>query len=375
MDMTVNLGLLLIFCAVLFLPFFVKKIECNLEIFLFVCGAAALTIAGFASIPGATTGWSLAIIAEALTTPLDIARVGWVPIGIVQVVLLFGLFIYYFHHQLEQAINNLVDKLTLTVIVPALIIVLGFISSIVSAILATIILIEIINSLPLVKEAKIEITVVACFAIGLGAGLTPLGEPLSTIVVSKLSGEPYHADFWFLFQRIGLYIIPAILLLGIVGLAIFRRRHSGSTKLECVVEREALRDVVIRAAKVYLFIMALVFLGEGFKPLILDYVIHIPPEALYWSNMVSAVLDNATLAAAEIGPALSLSQITGALVALLISGGMLIPGNIPNIIAAGKMKISSREWARAGIPLGTVLMIVFFGLLFIPGWLGMTLPV
>jgi predicted cation transporter len=375
MDMIVNLGLLLIFCAVLSLPFFVKKIECNLEIFLFVCGAAALTIAGFASIPGAITGWSWAIIAEALTSPLDIARVGWVPVGIVQVVLLVGLFIYYFHHQLEVAINHLVDKFSLTVIVPALIIVLGFISSIVSAILAAIILIEIINSLPLVKEAKIEITVVACFAIGLGAGLTPLGEPLSTIVISKLSGEPYHANFWFLFQRIGFYIIPAILILGLAGLAIFRRRHNGRTKLECIVEREAIRDIVIRAGKVYLFIMALVFLGEGFKPLILDYVIHIPPEALYWSNMVSAVLDNATLAAAEIGPALSISQITGALMALLISGGMLIPGNIPNIIAAGKMEISSREWARVGIPLGIALMIVFFGILFIPSWLGMAWPV
>ena len=375
MDIIVNLGLLLIFCAVLFLPFSVKKIEGNLEIFLFVCGVAALTMAGFASMPGATTEWNWAIVAEALTSPLDIARVGGVPVGIVQVVLLVGLFIYYFHHQLEQAINHLVDKLSLTLIVPALIIVLGFISSIISAILAAIILIEIINSLPLVKEAKIEITVVACFAIGLGAGLTPLGEPLSTIVVSKLSGEPYHADFWFLFNRIGLYIIPAILVLGLVGLAIYRRRHSGSTKLECVVEREAIGDVVVRAGKVYLFIMALVFLGEGFKPLILDYVIRIPAEALYWGNMVSAVLDNATLAAAEIGPALSISQITGALVALLISGGMLIPGNIPNIIAAGKMKISSREWARAGIPLGAVLMIVFFGILFIPGWLGMTLPV
>ena len=48
--------------------------------------------------------------------------------------------------------------------------------------------------------------------------------------------------------------------------------------------------------------------------------------------MVSAILDNATLAAAEIGPALTESQIKSALMGLLISGGMLIPGNIPNII-------------------------------------------
>ena len=128
--------------------------------------------------------------------------------------------------------------------------------------------------------------------------------------------------------------------------------------------------MLIRAGKVYLFIMALVFLGEGFKPLILEYIIHIPAEALYWVNMVSAVLDNATLAAAEISPALSLEQMTGALVALLISGGMLIPGNIPNIIAAGKLGISMRDWAKTGIPLGLALMALFFGILFIPVWLG-----
>ena len=96
----------------------------------------------------------------------------------------------------------------------------------------------------------------------------------------------------------------------------------------------------------------------------------IPSAGLYWVNMVSAVLDNATLAAAEINPSLSLTQITSALMGLLISGGMLIQGNIPNIIAAGKMGITSKEWARVGIPLGLALMAGFFCILFIPAWLG-----
>ncbi len=29
---------------------------------------------------------------------------------------------------------------------------------------------------------------------------------------------------------------------------------------------------------------------------------------------------------------------------------MLIPGNIPNIISAGKLGITSKEWARLGVP-------------------------
>ena len=64
------------------------------------------------------------------------------------------------------------------------------------------------------------------------------------------------------------------------------------------------------------------------------------------------MLDNATLAAAEIGPSLTEVQIKSALLGLLISGGMLIPGNIPNIIAAHALHIKSTEWARLGVPLG-----------------------
>lgn len=83
--------------------------------------------------------------------------------------------------------------------------------------------------------------------------------------------------------------------------------------------------------------------------------------------MVSAVLDNATLTAAEIGPAMSLAQIIAAILGLVIAGGMLIPGNIPNIIAAGKLDIKSSEWARLGVPLGLAGMAVFFAVILIGG--------
>jgi predicted cation transporter len=371
MDLFVNLGLFAIFILVLVLPFQVKCIEHNLEVFLFVCGVLALSVAGFATIPGEATGWSLAIIGEALLAPLSITSVWGIPVGIVQIVLIVGLLIYWFHHRLESAIVGLVGRFPLQWIVFFLIVILGLVSSIISAILAAIILVEIVNALPVVQKAKIEIAVVSCFSIGLGAGLTPLGEPLTTIVVSKLSGAPYHAGFLFLFDNLALYIIPAVIALGFVGVALFSRSHTGDTTLECIIERESVREIVIRAGKVYLFIMALIFLGEGFKPIILEYVISIPSAGLYWVNIVSAVLDNATLAAAEIGPALSLTQIVSALMGLLIAGGMLIPGNIPNIIAACKLRITSREWAEIGVPLGLALMGIYFVILFVPVWLGL----
>jgi predicted cation transporter len=121
---------------------------------------------------------------------------------------------------------------------------------------------------------------------------------------------------------------------------------------------EKLSEVFLRGIKVYIFVMALIFLGAGFKPLIDAYLTKVSSQALFWLNMVSAVLDNATLAAAEIGPSLGETQIKSALLGLLISGGMLIPGNIPNIIAAHALHIKSTEWAKLGVPLGLVVMTV-----------------
>jgi len=371
MDVLANLGLLVIFLLVLILPFRVKRIEHNLEVFLFACGVTALTIAGFIAVSGVKTGWSLAIIGEALLTPVSITNLFGVPVGIVQIVLVAGLLIHLFYHRMQEAIVGLVGRLSLQAIIFCLIVILGLVSSLISAILAAIILVEIVNALPVVKKAKMEIVVVACFAIGLGAGLTPLGEPLTTIVVAKLAGAPYHAGFTYLFNKLGWYVVPSMFLFGVVGVVLFRRSHKGDVTLSCTVERETIPEIFLRAGKVYLFIVALVFLGEGFKPLLLEYVIAISSPGLYWINIVSAVLDNATLAAAEISPALTSQQITSALMGLLIAGGMLIPGNIPNIIAAGKLDISSSEWAKTGIPLGVALMLVFFVVLFVPGWLGL----
>src|SRR4030095_2746944 len=118
-------------------------------------------------------------------------------------------------------------------------------------------------------------------------------------------------------------------------------RDDTEASLTAEEEEEKLSEGFLRAAKVYVFVMALIFLGAGFKTLIDAYLIKMSTQALFWVNMVSAVLDNATLAAAEIGPSLTEAQIKSALLGLLISGGMLIPGNIPNIIAAHALHIKS----------------------------------
>ena len=134
-------------------------------------------------------------------------------------------------------------------------------------------------------------------------------------------------------------------------------------KDEIQQEEESYDDIIVRAVKVYLFVFGLTMLGAGFEPLINTYLLDLHPAMLFWVNIISSVLDNATLAAAEISQAMNPETVKAILMGLLISGGMLIPGNIPNIISAGKLKITSSEWAKVGLPFGFVIMVVYFVIL------------
>jgi predicted cation transporter len=232
---------------------------------------------------------------------------------------------------------------------------LGLLSSFITAIIAALILAEIVSALRLPRDVELRLVVIACFAIGLGAVLTPLGEPLSTIAVAKLAGEPYHAGFFFLLGLLGKWVIPLILGLGLLT-ALLPSGHKVRDPALTEDKAEQTRDIVVRAMKVYLFILALVFLGTAFTPIVDRYLTRIPAVGLYWINIVSAVLDNATVTAAEVTPMMSEQTIRTILLGLLIAGGMLIPGNIPNIVCANKLGIKSSEWARVGVPLGLVLM-------------------
>ncbi len=366
-------GLFIIFLIVLIGPFKIKIIEQNLEVFLFICGILAVTISGFIILAGTETGWRWGIIEEALTAPVYIQVQNLhVPIGIVQVVLVVGLIIYKWHKPVHSAIRRMTEVLSLKIMAFILIAVLGLISSVISAILAAIILVEMANAMPLSRKSRIDLVVIACFSIGLGAALTPLGEPLSTIAINKLKDPPplgYGASFTYLIEQLAIYIIPGVIAYGIIGMFFIGKVNTKEQGMKAEDYKETPKDVVMRGVRVYVFIMALVFLGDGFKPLIVEYFTRVPPEALFWVNMVSAILDNATLTSAEMGPSLSQLQINAALMGLLISGGMLIPGNIPNIISAGKLGITSKEWARLGVPLGLATMVVYFVIIFVPSYL------
>jgi predicted cation transporter len=331
----------------LILPFAIKFINDQLELFFLLMGLAAVTISG---------AWSLELVLDALKAPL---MVGGLPVGIFQVVLVFGLLIHYFNRWLYPPITRLFEKLRPGLFYFLLVLLLGLFSSVLSVIVTAVILSEVLLVLPIKREDKIKIAVFCCFSIGLGAGLTPIGEPLSTIMVYKLSGPPYNADFLFPLRTFGLYIIPGIIVLALAASILLGRRAAHHHE-EGESYSENVKGIVIRAFKVYIFISALILLGDGLKPLFGLFLNLVPPVAIYWINLLSAFLDNATLTAIEINPNLALSQIVSAIIALLISGGILIPGNIPNIVAAGRLRISMKEWAITGVPLGLSLMVLYF---------------
>jgi predicted cation transporter len=343
--------LLLIFSIILLLPLLVKKVEHNLELFLLVMGSAALMLSHLFG-PESLLSMSLA------------ESVFMEPIKLTIATLVFGLVFRVIREPLKREIAKIEVRLGPRVFAFLVIFVLGLLSSIITAIIAALVLCEIVSAINLDKKYETRLIVFACFSIGMGAALTPIGEPLSTIAVAKLRGGALDGDFFMLMRMLGTYIFPGLVLISAVG-GFFRGTQVAGSESLTEDEPETLGHIALRAIKVYVFIMALVLLGTGFKPLIDTYISKIPAPLLYWVNITSAILDNATLAAAELDSHMSVAQIKGIIMGIIISGGMLIPGNIPNIIAASKLRISSRTWAVAAMPFGLFLMFVYFAVLFL----------
>jgi len=352
---SIDMALFFIAFLVLLLPFKVKIVEHNLEVFLFIMGAAAVTV---------TNKWTMEVVMTAAEEPIVK--------GIVPAVLVAGFIFLYGQKIFQNFMDGLVKKMNVGVIIFVSTFILGLVCSVITAIISSLFLCEIANTLPLDRKNKINYVIIACFAIGLGAVLTPLGEPLSTIAISKLSGAPLYdggpgnAGFFYLFDQLGILIVLGVLLCSVFAMY-YVKPTTGKVEKMGSNEEGSINEVIIRTLKVYAFVAALFLLGAGMEVIIFKYLTKIPDYVLFWVNMISAILDNATLTAAEISKAMSQRQINAALYGLLISGGMLIPGNIPNIISAGKLGITSSEWAKLGVPFGLVLNALYFVVVFVLG--------
>jgi predicted cation transporter len=256
-------GLSAIFVIVLIGPFLNRRIESNLEAFLFAMGAISATL---------SSAWSAEVIHEGFVAPISITLA----------VLGAGVLFHYLRKYIDHAMRRVLITMPLSVVVCLGIIILGLASSVISAIIAALLLVEFISVLPLHRYDEVNLTIIACFAIGLGAALTPLGEPLSTIAVSKLSGAPYNADFFYLAKLLGFYVFPAVILLGVAAIFLVHQAPEDTREsLAAKKEVAKLSEVFVRAGKVYVFVMALIFLGAGFKPLIDTYLINLSPQILF----------------------------------------------------------------------------------------------
>src|SRR5271163_3557168 len=323
--------------AVLLGPILIKPIERNVELFFLSAGIITAAVAG---------QFSSALVRAALREPIELTLA----------VLGFGIAFRLLRARLDRVFAGAVRMFGQRWLCFGLTIVLGLLSGLITAVVAALVLAEALSMLRMNRSAEIAATVFGCFAIGIGAVTTPLGMPASTLMLAAL-----HADFWYLARLLGPFVIVGIVLMA--ALTLFIRAGDAQAAPRMTAEQDSWAPVVIRAGKVYIFIVGLVGLSAGLRPVVDAYVRHLPGEVLFWLNTISAVVDNATLAAVEIGPALSVSQQRFAMLGLLISGGMLIPGNIPNIVAASRLGISSREWASHGVRTGLMLLIGCFAVL------------
>ena len=261
-------GLLIIVGLVLSLPFLSKKVERQLETFLFIMGCLAVTISGL---------WSWHLVEKGLVEPIKITLA----------VLIAGLVFRVIRPKIGKWIHAFARRFSFATLLFVIVVSLGMLSSIITAIIAALILSEVISVLKLPRILEVRLVVIACFSIGIGAVLTPIGEPLSTIAVAKLSGKPYYADFFFLLRLLGKWVITLVFILGIIPLFLAQKHEvKGPTLTEDKPEETT--DIFIRAGKVYLFVLALIFLGTGFTPVVDKYLVHIPSKALYWVNISSA---------------------------------------------------------------------------------------
>ena len=331
---------LVILALLLFGPLAVAKIEHNIEIYCLALGVLATLIG---------TGFTTELILEAIHEPVAIS------IAVIVAALLFG----WTRTWLDAVFERMRTRLSRPVLAAASVFVIASISSIITAIVGALVLVEVIGLLHLKSDKRIRVTVAGCFAIGMGASLTPLGEPLSTLAARALDLE-----FMGLFYLLAPWVFPGVLAFSIVAGIFARGDYEEAPAGPHVSQSFAM--ILYQAGKVFAFIAGLVLISHAYGPIANEYIDKMSDDLLFWVNTVSAALDNATLVALEVH-GMSLVRAREAILSLLISGGMLIPGNIPNIVSAGAMRIGSASWAKIGVPMGLVMLGIYFAVIKMAG--------
>ena len=335
-----NLLLGIVALCLLIMPLTIRWVENHLELFLLTVGAAAVTISG---------AWSTALVRNTLASPVYVSFI------VVVVSIIFNNYSRYIFRVLFAFFRTLEPRYSFAL----LILLLGTTSSLVSVTVSALLLAEVLKVVNLEHTSTVKITVFACYAISLGAVLTPLAEPMGLVINNTLAGPPHHADFFFLLRHFFAWIFPAICALAVMGG--YTARHAGTTlQMHIREDKETYSSILRRTGHIYMFVAALTLISTGLRPLAQSTITHLSGKVLFIANAVSVIIDNATLAAIEIVPTISISDLICMVIGLAAFGSMLVQGNLPNIVAAEKLGIKGREWAAIAVPTGLLLMAVYF---------------
>ncbi len=324
-------------------PLASRWVESHLEIFLLTVGATAVTISG---------GWNIDFVYHALQYPVNVSFI------VLVVSVIFNNYSRYIFRVLFAFFRKLEPRYSFA----ALIFALGVTSSLLSVTVSALLLAEVLKVVKLERSTMVRITVFACYAIGLGAVLTPLAEPMGLVISHALAGPPRYADFFFFLRHFFAWIAPAIILLAAVAGYCARNAGAG-LQMYIREDKETYSSVLRRTWHIYMFVAALYLISTGLRPLAQSTVIHLNGKVLFWANALSVIIDNATLAAIEIVPSISDVNLVYMVIGLAAFGSMLVQGNLPNLVAAEKLGIKSREWAAIAVPTGLTLVLGYFILL------------
>jgi predicted cation transporter len=338
-----NSGVGLALIGLLFVgPLVSRLVEEQIELFFLAVGLVAITLAGM---------WRWEVVGHAAEEPI------WITLAVIVAGVVFD----QLRGRMNRAMPSLRARVTRPILCGGALFIIALLSSMITAIVAALVLVETVGLLRLGSIARLRVTVAGCFAIGLGASLTPLGEPLSTLAADALG-----LGFGGLFALLAPYVLPGMLACSILaGFFVSSEAGEGAAPAMVFAQaplRESLAHSFIRGLKVYIFVAALALISGAFADLALRYVPRLSREELFWANTISAVMDNATLVALEIH-AMDPARAREAIIALLVAGGMLIPGNIPNIVAAAALRIGAGSWAKVGLPIGLLLLGIYFAVL------------
>ena len=332
------LGILVI--NLLVWPLVSKWVENHLEIFLLLVGVAAVTITG---------GWSIDFIYQTFNAPVNVAFI------VLVVSVIFNYYSRYIFRVLFILFRYFEPQYSFAILV----FLLGITSSIFSVTVAALLLAEVLQVVNLEHSQTVKVTVYACYAIGLGAFLLPLAEPMGLIIYNQLASGPHKADFFFMLRHFFWWIAPGI---GVLALAAGYAVRNTNTQIQLHIreDKEDYKSMLRRTWHIYLFVAALHLISTGLRPFAQSTVAHLSGKILFWANSASVIIDNATLAAIEVTPTVTMTNLTFMVMGLVAFGSMLVQGNLPNIVAAEKLGIKSREWARVAMPVGIVLTVVYF---------------